>query len=296
MSKKCRIIVMLLATMLFLACAVASFAQQGQEKEWPSVYGQALQPNEGLHSSLHLQLPVLRQAERELALPWRPLWQTGETGCRVQAAVDLKHAARSAALVPEPWTGQDVASGSVAMQPHREMRLLLHAATARAQALASDEVASDVLTAALQYGGEGPAVAVMAWQAKSASVQNRPEEVLNLDRLMNTRGAAPGSLGAGARGLALGLHNISLLKHLTHDVSVAWFTGSELPPLHGDPAGLTSRDHVIEISVDHTYALYENLAALVEMTYMDGELDPAVWDEEKNLEAWKLAVGMAYRF
>jgi len=135
-----------------------------------------------------------------------------------------------------------------------------------------------------------------------------------------------GQSGEGTWGLALALQDISFIEDLTHQLTVAVYWGTNDPecmrdyranagsawnPAYAGQNGilLTTADWAWEVNFDHKYQIYENLAAVVEMGMVDvhrekyawstpgdrngNNFGPRLWDTET---AWKLAMGLQYRF
>ncbi|MFW5792112.1 MAG: outer membrane homotrimeric porin, partial [Desulfohalobiaceae bacterium] len=118
----------------------------------------------------------------------------------------------------------------------------------------------------------------------------------DLSRLDNT-GVSNAILTIQPQGLwtvGLQLGGISFIEGLSHDFRIMYAEGTNeaggLAPLDG--AGLTDDDSLIEVNFDTTYMMYETLAAIVELGYINPDID-AVSGEE---DAWRLAVGLKYDF
>ncbi|QLA18929.1 outer membrane homotrimeric porin [Desulfolutivibrio sulfoxidireducens] len=62
---------------------------------------------------------------------------------------------------------------------------------------------------------------------------------------------------------------------------------------------LTVEEYVIGVSFDHKYMIYENLAAILETGYAHGSFQKSVWGPrltEKASDAWRVALGLQYKF
>jgi hypothetical protein len=69
---------------------------------------------------------------------------------------------------------------------------------------------------------------------------------------------------------------------------------------------MTTRDRAFEINFDHTYRIYENLTAVLELGYINLRSSNDVWskpfigdakpDTKRNDSAWKAALGFRYQF
>ncbi|QLA18928.1 outer membrane homotrimeric porin [Desulfolutivibrio sulfoxidireducens] len=69
--------------------------------------------------------------------------------------------------------------------------------------------------------------------------------------------------------------------------------------LFGMGRDLTVEEYVIGVSFDHKYMIYENLAAILETGYAHGSFQKSVWGPrltEKAADAWRVALGLQYKF
>ena len=109
--------------------------------------------------------------------------------------------------------------------------------------------------------------------------------------------ALQGNAAWGATGkMALGLKlmDISFMDKLNHEFQAVYYRGTN----HKDGRDLgllTTRDAVWEANFNTTYMMYENLAAILELGYMDADLSEDNTDRDTDA-AWKAAAGFRYRF
>lgn len=104
---------------------------------------------------------------------------------------------------------------------------------------------------------------------------------------------------SGKMALGLKLKDISFMDKLTHTFNVAYYRGTN----HKDNIGsLTKKDYAWELNFDTQYQVYESLAAIVELGYMNVNLDDNASAGAPNRSdladdaAWKAAAGVRYRF
>ena len=120
--------------------------------------------------------------------------------------------------------------------------------------------------------------------------------------------------GTGTWGVGVQLADVSFIEDLSHTLRVAYYRGtndSELVKKLGgydflrydsDTLYLTDEDSVIEVNFDHTYTIYENLEACLELGYLHLRSDKDTWgaydgsDQKKNDDAWKAEVNFRYSF
>lgn len=120
--------------------------------------------------------------------------------------------------------------------------------------------------------------------------------------------------GLGSWGFGIQVADVSFIEDLTHTLRFAYYRGTNDADLirktgdlnyvkYGlDGLYLTDKDSVFEVNFDHTYQIYENLTALVELGYLRLDADRDVWqnksgrnrDEHKN--AWKAQLVFHYSF
>ena len=110
--------------------------------------------------------------------------------------------------------------------------------------------------------------------------------------------ALQGNAAWGATGkMALGLKlmNISFMDKLSHEFQAVYYRGTN----HKDGRDmglLTTRDSAWEANFNTTYMMYENLAAILELGYMDASLSDGDFTDRDTDAAWKAAAGVRYRF
>ncbi len=93
---------------------------------------------------------------------------------------------------------------------------------------------------------------------------------------------------SGKWALGLKLQDISFVDQLSHELMVAYYQGTN----HRDSgATFTRKDKAWEVNFDHQYDIYENLAAILELGYIN--IDP---DEGSSEDSWKAAAGFRLRF
>ncbi len=116
--------------------------------------------------------------------------------------------------------------------------------------------------------------------------------------------------GTGTWGVGARLADISFIENLSHTLRVTYYQGTnnvesakymrqnERLNFVCDAFYLSTSDHAWEVNFDHTYQIYENLAAYLELGYIDLSLDKGVWgdDARDTDDAWKAQVGFQYSF
>lgn len=115
--------------------------------------------------------------------------------------------------------------------------------------------------------------------------------------------------GTGTWGIGLQLADMSFIEDLTHTLRVAYYRGTNdsdiikdaagldaAPHLSGEYIYLTDKDSVWEVNFDHQYKIYENLTAVLELGYLNLNLDEDVWAEHRTDDAWKAQVIFRYKF
>ncbi|MEF3697437.1 outer membrane homotrimeric porin [Desulfolutivibrio sp.] len=85
----------------------------------------------------------------------------------------------------------------------------------------------------------------------------------------------------------------------------AWYGTNYYSPSYGSNGlfimgrDLTVDEHVIGVSFDHKYMIYQNLAAIIETGYAHGSFQKSVWGPRlvnKASDAWRVAFGLQYKF
>lgn len=117
--------------------------------------------------------------------------------------------------------------------------------------------------------------------------------------------------GAGTWGVGIQLADMSFIEDLRHTIRVAYIQGTndhklvqngvhEDLMLDYDGVYMTTKDSAIEVNFDHTYQIYENLTAVLELGYINLDLDTKTWRNtdsgHKTDDAWKAQVMLNYSF
>lgn len=128
----------------------------------------------------------------------------------------------------------------------------------------------------------------------------------------------------GSWGIQLSWKNISFIDKLSHDFSVTYVRGTNSEKMVGGrtyvygnnsydfaanvngPVGyLTKKDALIELNLDTTYQIYQNLAAVLELAYIIEDFDGKVWGwdgannervKAKFSNMWRAALNFSYKF
>jgi hypothetical protein len=108
----------------------------------------------------------------------------------------------------------------------------------------------------------------------------------------------------GKMAIGLKLQDISFMDKLTHDFLIAYYTGTNHKDYRDNFATggmITTKDSVVEVNFDTSYQLYENLAAILELGYLNMNFkkgdDPVLGTFDRFPDdAWKAAAGVRYRF
>lgn len=102
--------------------------------------------------------------------------------------------------------------------------------------------------------------------------------------------------GIGTMGVVLGLTEVTFIENVTHDFKVAWMQGTS-DYTSSNPTGFegtfpTDEDSAWEFNFDTNWQMYENLAALVEIGYLNPNYKSVSGEEA----VWKAAVGFQYSY
>lgn len=121
----------------------------------------------------------------------------------------------------------------------------------------------------------------------------------------------------GAWGLGASLNNISFMEKLSHRLTFIYMRGTNSPTairdLNNRTGGaannyyyvmgrdLTYKEYLVSVSLDTTYQIYENLAAMIETGWAHGQFQRSVWgrsmvNRAQNGDVWKVAFGLSYKF
>jgi hypothetical protein len=121
--------------------------------------------------------------------------------------------------------------------------------------------------------------------------------------------------GVGTWGVGIQLANATFIKDLTHTLRFAYYRGTNdsdvvrdlriVPKYADDNLYLTTDDSVFEINFDHTYKIYENLTAALELGWLHLNSDEEVWgnssytnptDGKASSNAWKAQLLFTFSF
>ena len=117
---------------------------------------------------------------------------------------------------------------------------------------------------------------------------------------------------AGTWGVGAQLKDLTFVQDLKHTLRVAYWGGTNSPAMTkylpasgfvgGEGVYLTTNDGLVEINVDTTYQIYENLEAALELGYIVNAVDTHTWNRSyKNTQlskgdAYKAALIFSYSF
>lgn len=116
--------------------------------------------------------------------------------------------------------------------------------------------------------------------------------------------------GAGTWGVAIQLADMTFIEDLSHTLRFAYYGGTndhkiirnhgrtddDILMLGAESLYLTDKDYAFEINFDHSYQIYENLTAILELGYINLDLDSNVWEDHKTDNAWKAQLLFQYEF
>lgn len=116
-----------------------------------------------------------------------------------------------------------------------------------------------------------------------------------------------GTWGVGAR-----LKDMTFVEDLRHTLRVAYWGGTNSPAMSkylspasfsaGEGVYLTTRDGLVEINLDSSYNIYENLEAVLELGYVVNAVDKGTWNRSfkngsyEKSDAYKAALIFNYSF
>lgn len=94
---------------------------------------------------------------------------------------------------------------------------------------------------------------------------------------------------SGTWGLGAQITNMSFMEDLSHVVRVAYWGGTNSPSMvkymdqgasyrGAEGVYLTTNDGLVEVNVDSTYKIYENLTATLELGYIANVVDTSTWN------------------
>lgn len=101
--------------------------------------------------------------------------------------------------------------------------------------------------------------------------------------------------GVGTFGAVLGLTEVSFIEKVTHDFKIAYMQGTSSNDFVGGAnySGFpTDEDRAWEFNFDTNWQMYENLAAIVELGYLNPDYDSV----ENEKAVWKAAIGFQYTY
>ena len=131
---------------------------------------------------------------------------------------------------------------------------------------------------------------------------------------MGQDAAVVGYGASGTWGVGIQLADFSFIENLSHTLRFTYYAGTNdkdvirkygaVAPAFGySNLYLTDGDGAFEINFDHTYQIYENLTAALELGYIHLDLcnvwkdtGPAGLDMSKTNDAWKAQVHLQYTF
>lgn len=114
--------------------------------------------------------------------------------------------------------------------------------------------------------------------------------------------------GTGTWGIGVQMADMTFIENLSHTLRFAYYEGTNnrnsSSPLintggfNGDTWYLTTRDSAFEVNFDHKYQIYENLAAYLELGYINLDLKNTTANNKNNApdDAWKAQVLFQYKF
>ncbi|MFO8032220.1 MAG: hypothetical protein R6U22_06725, partial [Desulfohalobiaceae bacterium] len=106
-----------------------------------------------------------------------------------------------------------------------------------------------------------------------------------------------GYLAAGSWQVGLGIRDISFLQGLEHSLDLTYGRGTyDQNSSQEHMQGLSKEDSFFEARLDQRYRLYENLAAIMELGYASLDLDPEIWGEDPQENAYLMSFGLNYEF
>ena len=110
----------------------------------------------------------------------------------------------------------------------------------------------------------------------------------------------------GTWGVGIQLADLSFIPDLSHTLRVAYYRGTNEADvardgrqagLSGENIYMTDKDSAWEIDFDHTYQIYENLSAYLELGYIRLDMDEDVWGSDSYADnAFRGQVGFQYSF
>jgi hypothetical protein len=127
-----------------------------------------------------------------------------------------------------------------------------------------------------------------------------------------------GGTATGTWGVGIQLAKATFIKDLDHTLRFAYYRGTNdsdvvrniisangrIPKYADDGLYLTTDDSVLEVNFDHTYKIYENLTAALELGWLHLKSDADVWgntnmtggEGKDSTNAWKAQVSFTFSF
>lgn len=106
-----------------------------------------------------------------------------------------------------------------------------------------------------------------------------------------------GFYSTGQWQVGIGIRDISILQGLEYSLDLTYGKGTHNQDPSLEPIrGLSSEDSFLEARVDQRYRIYENLAAILELGYASLDLDPEIWGEDPQDNAYLMSFGLNYEF
>lgn len=116
--------------------------------------------------------------------------------------------------------------------------------------------------------------------------------------------------GMGTWGIGAQIADVSFIEDLSHVLRFAYYRGTNdheivkrrggefasKYKIVGEAEYLTDKDYVLEVNFDHSYQIYENLSAILELGWIRLHLDDKTWDKVDTTNAWKAQVMFNYSF
>ena len=118
-----------------------------------------------------------------------------------------------------------------------------------------------------------------------------------------------GAAKAGTWGLSAQWNKASFIEGLFHSFRVTYVQGTSSSKMakyvEKTELGkyLTTKDSVVEVSLDNVYSIYRNLAAMLEVAYLFENMDGDMWGKELGIDggahfsnAWRVDLKFMYTF
>ncbi len=116
----------------------------------------------------------------------------------------------------------------------------------------------------------------------------------------------------GTWGVGLQMVDMSFIEDLSHSLRVAYWAGTNSPSMMkymgqggwrtDDGIYLTTNDSLVEVNLDTTWQIYDNLQAVVELGYIFNNVDAETWSHDNvgstmgKEDAWKASLLFLYSF